>query len=316
MSVARALPLLAVTLLVAATAADAFAQPAFYFLKDAPGSVNDQVPPVPSPLPLPVAVPTIDPNAGVLDPYNPRAPNAPNGTTAKSREVPAQSETLLPIQFVTPQNHTHPDRIKGPLLIGLWTGAALTYQANLTATLYEVPAGGTPVALAEASVDLDFNQSNAPDPTVFIPPNSTDPAAIAYYELAQVYPMLLHPPAVFILGPLDIAFGNGSAFALGFRLTQGSSPAPFPAGASATIEYDGAFEPSFVYVPWYAPDPPKPTSSPRPTASNSLSHSGTGAPTTDQVVVGDDGKHSPGLGLPLGVVALGALAMMARRKML
>src|ERR1041385_4676716 len=249
MSVARALPLLAVTLLVAATAADAFAQPAFYFLKDAPGSVNDQVPPVPSPLPLPVAVPTIDPNAGVLDPYNPRAPNAPNGTTAKSREVPAQSETLLPIQFVTPQNHTHPDRIKGPLLIGLWTGAALTYQANLTATLYEVPAGGTPVALAEASVDLDFNQSNAPDPTGFIPPNSTHPAAIAYYELAQVYPMLLHPPAVFILGPLDIAFGNGSAFALGFRLTQGSSPAPLPAGASATLEYDGALAPSLVYLP-------------------------------------------------------------------
>src|ERR1041385_8953282 len=139
MPVARLLSLAAVTLLVAAPAADAYAQPAFYFLKDADGSVNDQVPPVPSPVPLPVAVPTIDPNAGVLDPYDPKAPNAPNGTTARSREVPNQSELILPIQFLTPQNHTHPDRIKGPLLIGLWTGAALTYQANLTATLYEVP---------------------------------------------------------------------------------------------------------------------------------------------------------------------------------
>src|ERR1044072_2221262 len=114
MSVARALPLLAVTLLVAATAADAFAQPAFYFLKDAPGSVNDQVPPVPSPLPLPVAAPTLEPNAGVLDPHTPRAPTAPSGRPARSRGVPAQSDPLLPIQFVTPQNHPHPDRIKGP----------------------------------------------------------------------------------------------------------------------------------------------------------------------------------------------------------
>lgn len=311
---ARALPLLAATLLLAATAADAYAQPAFYFLKDAPGSVNDHVPPVPSPLPLPVAVPTIDPNAGVLDPYNAKAPNAPNGTTASSREVPNQSELVLPIQFLTPGNHSHPDRIKGPILIGLWTGAALTYQANLTATLYEVPAdGGTPVALAEASVDLDLNQSNAPDPTVFIPPNSTDPAAVAYYELAQVYPMLLHPPAVFVVGPLDVAFGNGSSLALGFRMTQGSSAAPLPAGASATIEYDGAYEPSFVYVPWYAPDPPKPSYTPRPTTSASGSHSNT-APPTDQVVVGNDGKKSPGLGLPLGVVALGALAIAVRRR--
>jgi hypothetical protein len=315
MSVARALPLLAVTLLLTATAASAYVQPAFYFLKDAPGSVNSQVPPVPSPVPLPLAVPTIDVNAGLLDPYNPKAPNAPNGTTAKSREVPAGTELVLPIQFVTPGNHSHPDRIKGPLLVGLWTGEAVTYQANLTATLYEVPASGTPVALAEASLSLDFNQSDAPDPTVFVPPNSTDPQAIAFYEVAQLYPMLLHAPALFILGPLDIPFASDSAFAIGFRLTQGSSPAPLPAGASATIEYDGAYKPSFVYVPWYAPDPPKPTVTPRPTTTDSSSKGYSTLPTTDQVVEGDGDKHSPGLGLPLGVVALGALALAARRRL-
>lgn len=313
MSVARTLLLLAAALLVAAPASDAYVQPAFYFLKDAPGSVNSQVPNVPSPLPLPVAIPTIDPNAGVLDPYDPKMPNAPNGTTAKSREVPAGSDTLLPIQFLTPGNHSHPDRIKGPLLVGLWTGAAAVYQGNLTATLYEVPKGGTPTALAEASINLNFNQSNVPDPTVLVPPNSTDPSVIAFYEVAQVYPMLLHPPALFILGPLDVPFAADSSFAIGFRLTQGSSPVPLPAGATASIEYDGLIEPSFVYVPWYAPDPPKPTYTPRPTSSLSASRSGSAIPTTDQVIEGD-GKHSPGLGLPLGVVALGVLAVAIRRK--
>jgi hypothetical protein len=315
MSVARALPLLAVTLLVAATAADAYVQPAFYFLKDAPGSVNSQVPNVPSPLPLPVAIPTIDANAGVLDPYNAKAPNAPNGTTARSREIPVATDAILPIQFVTPGNHSHPDRIKGPLLVGLWTGGAATYQANLTATLYEVPAEGTPVAIAEASIDLDFNQSNVPDPTVLVPPNSTDPAVIAFYEVARLYPMLLHPPALFILGPVDIAFGNGSSFAIGFRMTQGSSPAPMPAGLTASVEYDGMIEPSFVYVPWYAPDPPKPSPTPRPTSSlGSTRGSSGGFPTADQVIEGDS-KDSPGLGLPLGIVALGALAVAARRRL-
>lgn len=312
---ARALPLLAVTLLVAATAAEAYVQPAFYFLKDAPGSVNSQVPNIPSPLPLPVAIPTIDVNAGVLDPYNAKSPNAPNGTTAKSREIPVATDAILPIQFVTPGNHSHPDRIKGPLLVGLWTGSSATYQANLTATLYEIPADGTPVAIAEASIDLDFNQSNVPDPTVLVPPNSTDPAVIAFYEVAQVYPMLLHPPALFILGPVDIAFSNTSSFGIGFRLTQGSSPAPAPAGAAASVEYDGLIEPSFVYVPWYAPDPPKPTTSPRPTSSYSYSGGSSSRPTADQVIEGDDEKGSPGLGLPLAVVALGALALAVRRKM-
>jgi hypothetical protein len=315
MPAARTLPLLALALLALAPAADAYAQPVFYFLKDAPGSVNGQVPNVPSPLPLPVAVPTLDTDPGLLDPYTPMAPNAPNGTTAKSRMVPVATDTVLPVLFVTPEGHAHPDRIRGSLLVGLWTGAALTYQANLTATLYEIPAAGDPVALAEASLSLDFNQSRTPDPTVFIPPNSTDPTAIVYYELAQVYPMLRHPPALFVLGPLDVTVANGSAFGIGFRLTQGSSPAPLPAGASATVEYEGLMKPSFVYVPWYAPDPPKPTPTPRPTASFTPTGSGSGLPTTDRVIEGEGGKESPGPGVPLAVLAMAALAVAVRRRM-
>ncbi|MFA5944727.1 MAG: hypothetical protein WC876_09700, partial [Candidatus Thermoplasmatota archaeon] len=170
MSVARILTFLAVALLAAAPAAQAYAQPVFYFLKDAPGP-QDQIPDVPSPIPLPIAIPTVDVNAGVMDPYDPKMPNAPNGTTGKERLVVAGQDLVLPIQFVTPADHAHPDRLKGPIFVGLWVGESATYQANMTATLYEIPADGTPIALAEASVSLDLNQSDAPDPTTLIPQN-------------------------------------------------------------------------------------------------------------------------------------------------
>jgi hypothetical protein len=315
MSVARLLPVLAVAALALAPAAQAYAQPVFYFLKDAPGP-QDQVPDVPSPIPLPVGVPTLDVNPGILDPYDPKVPNAPNGTTGKERMVPAGQELILPIQFLTPADHTHPDRLKGPIFVGLWTGKSGTYQANMTATLYEIPAEGEPIALANASVDLDFNQSTAPDPMTFLPQNTTDPQTIVFYEVAQVLPLVLHPPSLFVLGPLDVPFHNESAFAIGFALTQGSSPVPLPAGAFGTVDYDGAYTPSFVYAPWYAPDPPKPTYTPRPVSSNSGSYSGSSGGRTlgGGTSVPDDDKDSPGLALPVLLGALLAVAALAARR--
>lgn len=315
MSVARTLlPLLAIALVASAPAAQAYSQPAFYFLKDAPGP-QDQLPDVPSPIPLPVQTPTIDINPGILDPYDPKAPNAPNGTTGKERQVPAVTDLLLPIQFVTPADHVHPDRIKGSIFMGLWTGESAVYQGNLTAILYEIPAAGDPIAIGNASVNLDFNQSNTPDPTAFIPQNTTDPQAIVFYEVAQVLPLVMHPPALFSIGPIDIPFGNDSAFAIGFTLTQGSSPVPLPAGAFASVEYDGAWTPSFVYVPWYAPDPPKATPAPRPSSSFSNSNSlNPGSRTLSGTSVPDDDKDSPGFGLPIGLAALLAVGAIAARR--
>lgn len=318
MSVAKPLLALLAGLLLMAPAASAYVQPVFYFLKDAPGSVNDQLPPspVPLPIPIPIPVPTVDPNAGILDPYDRTAMNAPNSTTASARYVTAGTDALMPIQFLTPAGVEHPDRIKGPLFIGLWIGESTVMNGNLTATLYEMPASGTPVPLANASVVLDLNQSTLPsDPTVFIPENQTDPQAIVFYEMAQLYPLLIHPPALFVLGPVDIPFAADSQFAIGFRLTQGSSPTPLPVGAYAAIQYDGAYAPSFVYVPWYAPDPPRPTFSPRPPSSFSSTRTWSyGAmPTEDQVIVGDDGKDTPGLGVGIVGAALAASAFAVRR---
>ena len=102
-----------------------------------------------------------------LSPYSPASPNAPNGTTARSRVVTAATDAIVPIQFLTPADHSHPDRIRGPLLVGLWTGTATTYQANLTATLYEIPAGGEPIAavdLADADVSCGHGMHSPIEP--------------------------------------------------------------------------------------------------------------------------------------------------------
>jgi MYXO-CTERM domain-containing protein len=313
MSVARPLAL-ALTLLLAFPVAQAYSQPVFYFLKDPPGPA-DGVPasPVPVPVPIPVPVPSTNVADGLLDPYSRDAHNAPNGTTAKMRLVTPGTDVVVPVRFVTPGNASHPARIKGPLFVGLWTGESATYQANLTATMYEIPASGAAVAIANASISLDFNQSSAPDPTALLPQNQTDPTVIAFYELAQVLPVLLHPPAIFVL-PVDITFGNDSSFAIAFSLTPGSSGAPVAEGAFASVEYDGLYAPSFVYVPWYAPDPARPTPTPRPTYSYDAT--GTNAnsrPTTDEVLVGPD-KKSPGPELAFGLAALALAAMVARRR--
>jgi hypothetical protein len=322
MSVAKPLLALLAGLLLAAPVGTAYVQPVFYFLKDAPGAtdpIEDAVPPLPVPIPVPIPVPTLDLNAGILDPYDRNLGNAPNSTTAKARVITPGTEAVVPVQFVTPGEHSHPDRIKGPLFVGLWTGESTVMNGNLTATLYEFKADGSPgVALANASVVLDLNQSKLPsDPTVLIPANQTDPQAIAFYELAQVLPLLLHPPALFILGPIDIAFDPASSFAIGFAMTQGSSPTPLPLGATATIQYDGAFAPSFVYVPWYAPDPPRPTSTYRPPTYTSGPRGTTSfgsIPTEDSVIVGDDDKDTPAFGAGALLLALLAVAAFAARR--
>src|ERR1041385_2800649 len=191
----------------------------------------------------------------------------------------------MPVRFVTPPNATHPDRIKGPLFVGVWTGESATYKANLTATMYEIPATGPAVAIANASVSLDLNASKAPDPTKLIPQNQTDPTAIAFYEMAQVLPVLMHPPALFIM-PVDIPFRNDSLFAIAFHLTPGDSGAPVPQGAFASIEYDGLVTPTFVYVPWYASDPVRPVYQPPSYSQAPGASSSSSRPTTDQVLVG------------------------------
>ncbi len=275
-------------LLAVAGPVAALPQPSLYFLKD-----------------------------GALGPAGDGLLNAtlPNGTEPAARPILVGQENLLPVRFATPAGEAHPDRLYGPLFIGLWTGESAVLNGNLTATLYELTAAGA-VPLANASVALDLNASEAPDPTSLVPPDPTDPQAAVLYVVAQALPLVLNPPQLLYLGVVDIPFSEDAQFAIGFRLDAGSSPLPVPVGAFAQVQYDSILTPSFVYAPWYAPDPPRPTPTPRPTTTGP---GGTGAsspaPTTDGGGGGDDGGNgAPGFGPLLALAALGTAFALWRRR--
>lgn len=342
----RVLPLLTLVAFVGALfvpATSAYAQPAWYFLKsDCPvDRVNGQclapeadVPDVPpSPVPLPVTPPPVgQPKVifadGILDPYDFLHPNPPNSTEPDLKPVYTLSESVAPARFLTPANLTHPERLKGYFFVGVYTGESAVPNGNLTATIYEVKADGTETALLNATAAIDLNTSKAPEPTALVPPpsmlppNSTDPETVAlsvtYYELAQALPLVLTPPNVFLLGPVDLNVSNTSRIAIGFHLAQGSSMSPEPPGV-ATISFNSTLNPSFVYVPWYAPDPPRPTYSKTYTPGKTYSStrttsrlSGTGDPADD----GKSGKKGlPGFELPLSLTLVAVAALVARRRL-
>lgn len=322
-----------VTLL--APAAAGYAQPAFYFLKSgcpidevegvcyAPDVTVPPVPPLPPPAP-PVPVvgqPQVVVADGILEAYDYANPNFPNSTEPDVKLVYPASETGRPVRFLTPDNHSHPDRLKGYFLVGVYIGESPAPQANLTTTLYEIKLDGTEIPLVNASVAIDLNASAAPDPMSLVPPNTTDPMAIVLYEIGQAYPMIYQAPMYILLGPVDMAFDNTSSFGIGFRLDQGSSPLTDPPGA-ATLKFNSSTTAAFVYVPWYAPDPPRSSYS----RSYTPPRSGTGSRGTFGSGTGgadggddDDGKGKgngiPGFEMTLVITMVALAAIVARRRL-
>lgn len=305
--------ILIVGVLCLGAAAAAAPQPVLYWLKDgATGPVGD----------------------GSLLAYDPLHPNVPNGTQPHSRLIIAGADAVAPVRFLTPSGEAHPDRLKGPLLVGLWLGPSSVYKGNLTATLYEV-SGTTPHALAHASVMLDTDLNKTPNATKLIPPppappsppNPADPQAvnetqayaeaqatsIVFYEAAQALPLLIKPPAVFYMGVVDIPFNATSQFAIGFSLTQGSSSLPVAMGGFGHVQYDYLLGPSYVYVPWYKTDPVKPvtTTTSHPTSASTSADSHTDS-TASQTTTH---KKSPATSaIPL-VGGLAVLAFALRRRL-
>lgn len=337
----RALPLAALAAFVATLllpAAAGYPQPAFYFLKSGcsvdevegqcpvPDATVPSVPPLPPPAPpVPaVGVPKLVFVDGVLDPYNFLAPNPPNSTEPDLKPVYTASESVVPVRFVTPADHVHPGRLKGYFIVGVFTGESAVPNGNLTATLYEILEDGTEVALLNASVAVDLNTSKAPDPTTLVPPNSTlppgnpDPTALVIYEVAKVLPLVLQPPQVYLLGPVDLNVSNTSRLAIGFHLEQGSSQSPQPPG-SATISFNATLNPSFVYAPWYAPDPPRSSSTRTFGSTRTFSSTRTGTFSSTQDGDDDDrkgkGNGIPGFEMTLAVSLVAVAALVARRRL-
>lgn len=219
----------------------------------------------------------------------------------------------LPSQVFATVGEEHPGRLFGPVFVGLWTGPAVVLQGNLTTVIYAVDANGAQTLLARTSVNVDFNMSNAPDPMSLVPPDPTDPEAAAAYVAAQVLTAVLRPPALLYLGMVDIEVPADSQIAVGFYLEAADgSPLPIPVGLAATLQYDGQLMPSFLYAPWYAPDPERPTTTSR--TFSTTRPTGT-ATTLGSTGGGGESEDSPLLGLVAALALVGVAAALVRRRL-
>lgn len=231
----------------------------------------------------------------------------PESQEPSVRPVPAATDAVVPVQFVAIDSAERPRGIRGPLFMGLWTDASATIDANLSATLYE-SVGGQLTPLSSTSINLKANASKAPNATSLVPPNPSDPQGSVLYEVAQVTPMVITPASLLFLGQVDLTLAEGSELLVGFRLINASgAAAPVPQGAFATLRYDAQLSPSYVFVPYWEPDPPS-TFTPRPPATTSRSS----AAMTSDTQEAEGGSPSPTA--ILVIAALAAAVVVARRR--
>lgn len=336
---AAALTAVALALLVLAPAASALPKPAVYFFRDAEFPDGTPAMPALSGIPgLPGELVTLSPPGipavNQSDPASLPA-TAMDTDAPQTRLILPGQEMALPVMFNSNAS-ANTGRIYGPVITLLFLPKSPTVQhGNVTAQLVVVPKGASPLAvpppgevIASTTFSMDAGNTTEflPNATSLVPPNPTDPqAALAYVQgqllaygittLASSYKVafLLNETKSFII---DKAVDPESTVQMRLSLAPGSSPLLVPVAAGQPMVYWNFLTPTFVYVPWYAADPPHTT----PTYTGGPTQSHTSGPSNG----GTDGntastsptkKKSPGVEIPLLVVGLAALVLVARRRM-
>lgn len=210
------------------------------------------------------------------------------------------------------------DRLLGRAFVGLWPEAFAVTGGNITAGLY-IDDGTTRTLISETGVPIATDPSNLPDPMALIPPDPTDPEGAIFHVASQVLPLVSAPPMLLDLGFVDATVPANATVLLGIHLSAGADGLP-PVG-TFLLKYDAPTAPSFVYAPWYAPDP-APTSStgtraPTSTATptNTATPSSTsGAPLDFTDDEEPEGKDSPGIGIVFLAAALLAFVAVRRQR--
>lgn len=336
---ATALAAVALALLVVAPAASALPKPAIYFFRDA--EFPDGTPAMPAVSGIPFApgqlVTLTPPGLPPLNQSDPASlPSTAMQTQApQTRMILPGQEMVIPVMFNSNAS-ANTGRIYGPIITLLFLPKSPTVQhGNVTAQLVVVPKGASPTAvppagevIASTTFSMDAGNTTAflPNATSMVPPDPTDPqGALAYAQgqllaygittLASSYKVafLLNETKSFII---DKTVDAESTVQMRLSLAPGSSPLLVPVAAGQPLVYWNFLTPTFVYVPWYAADPPQPTQTstrpPPPTftsgPSNGGGPSGTDSPTTTK-------KKTPGVEIPLAIVGLAALVLVARRRL-
>ncbi|MFO1534389.1 MAG: hypothetical protein ABR586_01855, partial [Thermoplasmatota archaeon] len=279
---AAALAAVALALLVLAPAASALPKPAVYFFRDAEFPAGTPAMPAVSGIPsLPGELVTLSPPGlpavNQSDPASLPA-TAMDTDAPQTRLILPGQEMALPVMFNSNAS-ANTGRIYGPVITLLFLPKSPTVQhGNVTAQLVVVPKGASPLAvpppgevIASTTFSMDAGNTTEflPNATSLVPPNPTDPqAALAYVQgqllaygfttLASSYKVvfLLNETKSFII---DKAVDPESTVQMRLSLAPGSSPLPIAIAAGQPVAYWNILTPSFVYVPWYAADPPHTT---------------------------------------------------------
>lgn len=336
---AAAFAAVALAILVLAPAAGALPQPSVYFFRDA--QFPDGTPQAPVVTGIPMApgelVTLSPPGLPALNQSDPASlPATAMDTKApQTRMILPGQDLVLPVMFNSNAS-ANTGRIYGPIITLLFLPKSPTVQhGNVTVQLVVVPKGtsltavppaGEVIASTTFSMDAGNTTSFLPNATSMVPPNPTDPqAALAYVQgqllaygfttLASSYKIafLLNETKSFII---DKTVDKESTVQMRLSLAPGSSPLPIAAAAGQPVAYWNILTPSFVYVPWYAEDPPQKTptytTAPRPSATTSSPNGGGSPDGTDSSSTTK--KKTPSIEVPLLVLGLAALALVARRR--
>ena len=311
----RALPALAFAAAVlVAVPALAAPQPHLYFLKD--GAVRGAGD----------GILTLDP------PPPPDLQNPANNSAPGMRMILPAQHNVAPVQFVQVNSTENTGRVWGPVIVALWAPKWATNQhGNITVSLVElkpsaVPAiGGGGRVLASASTANNYENTTLPNGTALMPPEPTNvTAALAHVQgqlLAYALTEALKPPIILLLDDdvkdyiIDEEVDPEARLVLRMQLdpNEGSALSPLgqPTAVGQAIQYDFGLWPSFVYIPWYAEDPPRPTpaTKPAPTATTRVT-----GPTTPPTGPTGDGESTPGLAPATLVLALAATTLLLRRR--
>jgi hypothetical protein len=202
-------------------------------------------------------------------------------------------------------NETPAPFVRGPVFVGYWPGPSLVYSGNVTVSLLLVHENGTVDLISSASRNATFDPTQV-DPTSFIPPDPTNPQGSAAHIQGKLLQTLLKPPVLYYLSTVDIPVPNGTRVAVSFRLD--AMPGELSSSGMATVQYDGQTSPTFAYVPWFTPDPPR---NPTPTKTTTSTTKFTSAPGSTP------GTSTPAKDTPLDpAVFVGALAvaLLLRRR--
>ncbi len=253
--------------------------------------------------------PSEDPilGAGSLTLLQPTGNESANAVLVPLGEVPGA--TFIALES---PNATH---ILGRVLVGLWMDPGIA-QGAVEARILVVDPAGAITEISRSALPVSTDPNALPEPTTLLPPDPTDPQAAVYHMAAKLLPLLNRPPMLLDLGILNVEVPEGAIASIELRLIADNTT-EMPAAGLARIAYDAALTPSFVYVSWWSPNPvvaPAPGATPTQPGSSDPSAPIGKDPNEPSGPSSDAGKDSPGLAIPVGLLALTATAMVLRRR--